>query len=436
MPRFLSGTLTLNAESRSLAEWLGYLERVHPQTIAMGLERVLQVKQALALAPVFPLITVGGTNGKGSCCAMLEAVLHQAGYRTGVYTSPHLLRYNERVRIASEDASDDTLCRAFERVEAARGHIALTYFEFGTLAAMLVFAAAGVDAAIIEVGLGGRLDAVNAFDADCALVTSIDIDHVEYLGATREAIGYEKAGIFRSERPAICAEGDPPASLAGHARAIGARLLLIDRDFGYSADQGQWQYWGPGGKRHGLPLPVLRGDYQLSNAAACLTALDQMRDRLPVTAQDIRSGLLRAEIPGRFQVLPGQPVVILDVAHNPHAARALAANLARLPPAGKTIAVFAMFKDKDIAGVVNAMTGRITHWLVATTEGARGATAEQLAREVTRVGAAQSLEVFDDVVSAWSAACKLASGNDKIIVFGSFLTVSAVMRAQHRRRGA
>ncbi len=398
----------------------------------MGLERVLQVKHSLALDPRYPVVTVGGTNGKGSCCAMLESILGHAGYRVGCYTSPHLLRYNERVRVGGQEASDEMLCRAFAQVEAARGTTALTYFEFGTLAALLVFARTNVEVGVLEVGLGGRLDAVNAFDSDCALVASIDIDHTDYLGSTREAIGFEKAGIFRRDRPAICADTEPPVAMIAHAGEIGARLLLLERDFGFSAEQGQWRYWGPGGKRHGLPYPALRGEYQLTNAAACITALDQLRARLPVTAQDVRSGLLQAEIAGRFQVLPGQPQAVLDVAHNPHAARALAASLKRLPASGNTIAVFAMFKDKDIAAVAAAVMPRITHWMVASTDGPRGASASHVATELQRAGVAVPVTLFDDVAAAWHAAYKLAAGNDKIIVFGSFLTVSAVMRERQR----
>ena len=425
---------------RTLAQWLAYLEQLHPQAIAMGLERVARVARALKiipgptsgltpeLTPRFAIITVGGTNGKGSCCAMLEAILLHAGYRVGCYTSPHLLRYNERVHIGGREVDDEVLCRAFARIEAARGDTSLTYFEFGTLAAIMAFGDAGVDVAILEVGLGGRLDAVNVFDADCALVASVDLDHQDYLGDTREAIGREKAGVFRAGRPAVCADADPPVSLIAHAREIGADLLVIDRDFGYVAAPVQWRYWGPGGKRHGLPYPALRGAFQLSNAAACLTALDCLRGRLPVTAQDLRSGLLQAEVAGRFQVLPGRPQVVLDVAHNPHAARALAANLASMPAGGRTFAVFAMFKDKDIAGVVAAAKPYITHWLVADAEGARGASAAQLAVELERAGVTASVAQYAKVAAAWHAACDLAADNDKIIVFGSFLTVAAVMR--------
>ena len=418
---------------RTLAQWLAYLEQLHPQAIAMGLDRVSRVAQALGLTAKFTVITVGGTNGKGSCCAMLEAMLLHAGYHVGCYTSPHLLRYNERVRIGGREIEDEILCRAFERIEAARGDTSLTYFEFGTLAAVMAFGEAGVDVAILEVGLGGRLDAVNVFDADCALVASVDLDHQDYLGDTREAIGLEKAGIFRAGRPAVCADAEPPKTLVAHAREIGADLMVIDCDFGYVAEPQQWRYWGPGGKRHGLPYPALRGAFQLGNAAACLTVLDCLRGSLPVTAQDVRGGLLQAEVAGRFQVLPGRPQVILDVAHNPHAARALTANLASMPTGGRTLAVCAMFKDKDIAGVVAATRPYITDWLVADAEGTRGASAAQLAAVLAHACASAPVAQYSNVAAAWHAACNLAADNDKIIVFGSFLTVAAVMRERQRR---
>lgn len=421
----------------TLGQWLAYLEQLHPQAIALGLERVERVRHALGLVPACPVITVGGTNGKGSCCAILEAILLHAGYRVGCYTSPHLLRYNERVRVAGRAVADAPLCHAFERIEAARHGVSLTYFEFGTLAAMLIFADAGVDVAILEVGLGGRLDAVNVFDADCAIVASVDLDHQAYLGNTREAIGFEKAGIFRSGRPAVCADADPPQSLLDHAGRIGADLHLIDRDFGYTAERQQWACWGARTKRTGLPWPVLRGRRQLSNAAACMTALDCLRERLPVSAADVRGGLLTAELAGRFQVLPGRPLVVLDVAHNPHAARALAENLAELPrTAGEVVAVCAMLADKDIDGVCGALAGAFTRWHVAGSDGPRGATAEVLAAALARAAVGVPVQAHRTVAEAWRDACKNARDDDKIIVFGSFLTVAAVMRewAQDRHR--
>jgi dihydrofolate synthase/folylpolyglutamate synthase len=391
------------------------------------------VKDALGVAPRFPIITVGGTNGKGSACAMLEAILATAGYKVGCYTSPHLLQYNERVRLAREDAADEALVRALTAVDDARGAVPLTYFEFSTLAAVWLFITENVDVAVLEVGLGGRLDAVNAFDPDCAMLMSIALDHMDYLGDTREAIGYEKAGIFRPACPAVCAEADPPATVIEHAGSIGADLLVICRDFGYQVEPRQWKYWGPHGERHGLPHPALRGEYQVANAAACLTALDALRDRLPVTANDIRTGLLTAHNPGRFQVLPGRPEVILDVAHNPAAAQALAHTLARMARAGRTYAVFAMLGDKDIAGVIDAVKAHIDVWLVSTIAAPRGADAATLATMLEREGITQHVTRHDSVAAAYAQACDNAAENDRIIVFGSFYTVAAVIALRGRR---
>ena len=415
---------------RSLDGWLAHIERLHPHTIAMGLDRVRAVKDALALVPRFPLITVGGTNGKGSACMMLEAILHHAGYKVGCYTSPHLMRYNERVRIARVEASDMQLTHAFEAVERARAQvgISLTYFEFGTLAAMGLFIEARVDVAILEVGLGGRLDAVNVFEPDCAMVMSVALDHMDYLGETREQIGFEKAGIFRAGKPAICADADPPRSLTDHAAAIGADLLLRGREFDATSAATQWRYQGPGGGRYGLPWPALRGAYQVDNAAACIAALDAVRDRCPVTMNDIRGGLLTAENPGRFQVLPGQPTVILDVAHNPHAAQALVVSLKSMPRGGRTLAVFAMLADKDIAGVANILTPHIDRWFVAGIAGPRGTTAQQLSRHLMAVGVS-GIECCESVAQAYAKAREAATDNDKILVFGSFHTVSEAMQA-------
>ena len=418
----------------TLAGWLDYIEQLHPQSIALGLDRVEKVKRALGLAPAFPLITVGGTNGKGSVCAMLEAILHLAGYRVGCYTSPHLSRYNERVRIARAEASDADLARAFAAVERARGDTQLTYFEFGTLAAAWLFAGEKVEAAVLEVGLGGRLDAVNAFDADCAVVTTVDIDHVDFLGGDRESIGREKAGIFRPGRPAVCADAAPPASLTDHAAAIGAQLLRIGVDFGATPQGRQWQYWGPRGKRGALPHPALRGTCQLGNAAAAITVLECLRERLPVAVNDIRAGLLQADIPGRFQVLPGRPAVILDVAHNPQAARALAASLKSMGQAGRTLAVFAMLKDKDIAAVVEALKSSVGHWFVAGLGGPRGAAAGDLERVLAGAGVS-AVTACGDVPAAYMQACDMATENDRIVVFGSFYTVAAVMQMRASRAG-
>ena len=415
---------------QTLDQWLEHIERVHPRTIEMGLARVSAVRDALRLNHSCPVITVGGTNGKGSACAMLEAILDHAGYRTGCYVSPHLLRYNERVRLAHSDASDGDLVRAFAAVEAARGDVALTYFEFGTLAAMWLFAEKRVEVAVLEVGLGGRLDAVNAFEPDCALVMSIALDHMDYLGETRETIGAEKAGIFRPGRPAICADYDPPRALVERALEIGAQLLLIGRDFGCEAGPRQWRYWGPRGERHALPHPALRGDYQVPNAAACLAALDALRALLPVSANDIRTGLLTAVNPGRFQVLPGRPAVILDVAHNPAAAAALARNLARWPREGPTLAVFAMLKDKDVDGVIAAVKGEVDEWFVSGIAAERGGDSGFIRNALARAGVIETVSSYDSVAAAYAAACDKAGQNARIVVFGSFHTVAAVVAAR------
>jgi len=414
----------------TLAAWLAYLETLHPKTIALGLERVVIVHAKMRVTLDCPVVTVTGTNGKGSTCAMLDAVLRCAGYRTGLYTSPHLARYNERVQIGGEPQDDASLVTAFNAVEDARGDIPLTYFEYGTLAAFYAFARAGLDAAVLEVGLGGRLDAVNVINADVAVVTSIDLDHMDYLGPTRGDIAYEKAGIFRAGRPVVCAEPDPPSSLTEHARAIGAPVTQIGRDYGFVPEERQWRYWGPGGPRFGLPYPALRGAYQLANAATALAVVDLLRDRLHVAAGAIRDGLLAVELQGRFQVLPGRPTIVFDVAHNPHAARVLAATLGTMGYFPETLAVFGMLADKDVRGVIAAVKARIDRWFVATLPGPRGATADAIRTELAHAGiAAGAIRAFDSIESGFAAACGEAGEADRIIVFGSFLTVAAALAA-------
>jgi dihydrofolate synthase/folylpolyglutamate synthase len=420
------------SDPQSLSEWLAYLEQLHPKTIELGLARVAEVRVRLNLHPQFPVITVGGTNGKGSTCAMLEAILHAAGYRVGCYTSPHLLDYNERVRVGKQAASDAELCRGFSAVQKARGDISLTYFEFGTLAAMQCFVERDIDVAILEVGLGGRLDAVNVFDADCAVVCSVDIDHVDYLGHTREAIAVEKAGIFRRGRVAIFADENMPAAIFSETQRIGAALWQFGHQYRYSVGAQQWDYLGPNGARHALPYPALRGAYQLNNASAVLAALDALRDRLPVSMEAVRRGLLEVSLPGRFQVVPGRPQLILDVAHNPHAARALAQNLAALPPA-RTLAVFAMLKDKDMRGVVRALKDHIDVWLAAGIDQPRGASAAELAQVLAAEQVRGEVRVFASAADALRHARKAAAENDRILAFGSFYTVADVMRAQASR---
>ena len=440
----------IHPESRTLSDWLLRLEKLHPSAIDMGLERARQVWAKLGLAPTFPIITVGGTNGKGSTCMMLEAILSFSGYRVGCYTSPHLLRYNERVRIGRREASDSELCDAFQAVECARvrAGLSLTYFEFGTLAAMQLFAQAAVDVAILEVGLGGRLDAVNIFDADCAILTSVDFDHMDYLGDTREMIGFEKAGIFRKGKAAICSEPDMPAAVRLHGDTIGAELSHIGEHFGYSTDVNGWSYWGRGGKRHSLPYPALRGAHQLRNASACLAALDAMRERLPITMGDVRHGLLDVAWPGRFQVLPGRPVTILDVAHNPSAAGVLADCLDSMGHFHKTYAVFAMLRDKDIAGVARAVAPKVDVWLVAGINAPRGASANEIVHALAAAGLikgaggaegkvqeqhdggarSETIRCFPSPADAYTFACEQAGINDRICVFGSFHTVAEALQ--------
>jgi dihydrofolate synthase / folylpolyglutamate synthase len=413
---------------RSLAEWLDYIERIHPKSIQLGLERVAKVRDAMGRSTSAPVLTVAGTNGKGSTCAMLESILLAAGYKVGLYTSPHLLRYNERVRIDGEPVDDARLCEAFEVVERARGGITLTYFEFGTLAAWEIFTSLRLEAVILEVGLGGRLDAVNAFDTDCALLTSVDLDHMDYLGDTRERIGSEKAGIFRAGRPAIVADRDPPRSVLDRASELGADLRLMGRDFGVLRQGSQWTYWGRSVRRSGLALPALRGGRQLDNASAALAALDTLRARLPVAMQDVRNGLATVELAARFQVLPGRPTVVLDVAHNPQAAGVLAENLAAMGFYPETHAVFGMLKDKDIEGVCRALKDRFSTWFVAGLAVPRGATADTLANALEAAGASGDVTRFTNPREAYAAARRRSGENDRIVAFGSFHTVAEVMQ--------
>jgi dihydrofolate synthase/folylpolyglutamate synthase len=415
----------------TLAGWLAYIEQQHPQAIALGLDRVERVRAAMGIAPAVPVITVAGTNGKGSTCAMLEAILAAAGYRVGLYTSPHLLRYNERVRIAGQEAGDAALVEAFSRVEAARAQTAgdtrLTYFEFGTLAAVDLFLRSAVDVLVLEVGMGGRLDAVNVFDADCAIITGIALDHMDFLGATREAIGQEKAGIFRSGKPAVIADPAPPASLLAHARAVGAVPLRIGQDFGYRAQMDQWHYWGPSGVKPAMNFPALPGRVQLQNASAAFAALDGLQPALPVSTQDLRRGLAAVSLPGRFQLLPGRPAVVLDVGHNPHAAEVLADNLSGMGAYTRTWAVFGMLRDKDIAGVASVLAGHVDAWLACTLPPPRGATAAELAQALRRAGV-DAVREYETPALAYAAACSGAADDDRIVVFGSFHTVADILK--------
>lgn len=434
----------------ALATWLTHLESLHSKGqdgIELGLERVQRIKAALNQQQSCPLIIVGGTNGKGSTCAYLEAIYTFAGYRVGCYTSPHLLEYNERVRIDGVPVDDATLCAAFARVEAARQATgaALTYFEFGTLAAWEVFAAGQVDVLILEVGLGGRLDAVNVYDPDCAIVTGVALDHTDWLGETREAIGFEKAGIYRNGIPAICADPEPPQSLIDHANGINADLQLLGRDFGYFGqgdNKTQWTFWGRNKlRRGGLAPPGLRGACQLRNASAVLAAVETLKQRLPVSMQAVRRGLIELEVAGRFQVLAGRPTIVLDVAHNPQAVGVLADNLGDMGFFAQTIAVVGMLGDKDISGSLALLAGKVDVWLLADLDAPRGASATVLSNALANVVAASKpsgrVECFAAPDEAFARAVELARENDRILVFGSFYTVAAVMRAidaRHKNR--
>jgi len=414
---------------RSLDDWLDYISAQHPATIALGLDRVMDVANRLYLHPAKATITVGGTNGKGSTCAMLERILLESGYDVALYTSPHLTRYNERVRFKGEELDDAGLVRAFERVEKARHGVPLTYFEFGTLAALWHFDQMMADVVILEVGLGGRLDAVNIVDADVACVVSVDLDHQAFLGDNVEDIGYEKAGIFRKGKPAIFGDFNPPKRLVDHAQSIGADLQVLGRDFRYEAQPLQWDFIGRKGAKRALPKPGLRGSWQLKNASVALAALDELADKVPVSIGEVKRGLMLARVEGRMQVLPGRPSIVLDVAHNPHAARSLADGLGDMGFYENTLAVFAMLADKDIAGVVEAMKGRVDRWYVAAAQADRAASAGDVAKILAAKGLEGVTRTFATVASALDTARREAGPNDRIVVFGSFYTVAEALRA-------
>lgn len=381
----------LNASS-PLDQWLHYLETLHPSEIDLGLARIKDVAKELDLRTPYLKITVGGTNGKGSTCAILEAILQAAGYKTGVYTSPHLVHYNERIRVNGAMATDAQIVEQFHRIEQARGTTSLSYFEFATLSALLLFQQEGVDVGVLEVGLGGRLDAVNMVDTDCAIITSIDIDHIAYLGDSREQVGFEKAHIFRAGVPAICADPLPPDSVKAYADKIGADFWQFGTDFNYSGDAQQWAFGGRDHRRAGLAYPSLRGINQLLNASAALAALEALRLKLLVPAQAVREGLHRAAVAGRLQILPGEPTTVLDVAHNPHAAGALAQNLDQMPSTGRTLAVVGMLNDKDVAGVLRLLIDRIDAWYCASLTGNRGLKGQELSalvKAATQLGPTQ-----------------------------------------------
>jgi dihydrofolate synthase/folylpolyglutamate synthase len=419
----------------TLDDWLAYCERLHSKSIDMGLDRVKAVAERMGLAFDCPVITVAGTNGKGSTCAMLEAILLQAGYRTGVYTSPHLVHFEERCRLRGDIVNASDLIACFARVEAARSQngaeISLTYFEFTTLAIMQLMADAKLDVVILEVGLGGRLDAVNIFDADCAVTTSIDLDHMELLGPDRESIGREKAGIMRAGRPVVVSDPVPPQSVMDHAEDIGADLWRFGHDFNFSGDQQQWGWAGRGRRYAGLAYPALRGANQLVNASGVLAALTALRDRLPVTAQAVRNGLAMVELPARFQIIPGQPTLVLDVAHNPHSVAALAENLDAMGFYPCTHAVFGAMADKDLAPMLGRVAPLIDKWYFTDLPTARAAVGADLHTTWEGVNTRRDVtaHAYKTPESALQAAIEAADPADRIVVFGSFYTVGGILKA-------
>jgi dihydrofolate synthase/folylpolyglutamate synthase len=425
----------MTSPPRTLADWLAHCERLHPTSIDMTLERTQAVRERLGLRFDMPLITVAGTNGKGSTCAMLESIALAAGYRVGLYIKPHLVRFEERCRVGGAPVAAEALGPHFEAVEAARGDTTLTYFEFTTLAIARLLSQATLDLVILEVGLGGRLDAVNVFDADCAVITSIDLDHVEYLGPDRESIGREKAHVMRAQRPAIVSDPLPPASVVRHAEQIGADLWLAGRDFNHSGDRTQWAWAGRGRRIGGLAFPALRGANQLLNAAGVLAAFEALRERLPIPVQAIRQGLATVELQGRFQIVPGQPTLVLDVAHNPHAVATLAVNLDAMGFYPRTHAVFGAMHDKDLAGLVARIAPLIDAWYCCDLPLPRAAKADVLAAVVRGVRAVPA-STHADPATALRVALERADPTDRILVFGSFLTVGGVLAHGLPRLGA
>lgn len=412
--------------TNSLSEWLAYIERQHPQSIAMGLERVREVAARLGLCkPAKSTIVVAGTNGKGSTVAFVEAIACAAGWKVGAYTSPHLLRYNERVRIDGREVEDAALAAAFAAVEAARGDIPLTYFEYGTLAALQLFGRSGLDLAVLEVGLGGRLDAVNIVDADVAVITTVDIDHSNWLGGDREAIGEEKAGIIRGWKPVILGDIDPPSSVLRRAYLLGANAIRLGSDFFAEPIDAQRWRWRDVSLRMALPTPALQAPVQRANAASAIAALRALGKPVPRSAWD--EGVARASVAGRLQAFRrGEVEVLVDVGHNPQAARALASALQARPAAGRTHAVYAALSDKDVAGVAEALGAQVDTWRIAGLDGARGQSADALAERLHGTPAATAAR-FGHVAEALSDALAKAAAGDRVLVFGSFHTVAEAL---------
>ncbi len=425
----------MDTPRKTLDEWLNWQLRLHPREIELGLDRVRAVWQQLGSpAPAKTVISVGGTNGKGSTVAFLEAILLAGGHRVGAFTSPHLLRYNERVRVQAEDAQDQTLISAFERIENARGDTPLTYFEFGTLAALLIFSESNLEVAILEVGLGGRLDAVNMIDADAAIVTTVDLDHQDWLGNDREVIAIEKAGIFRRGKIAVVGELEPPKSLLDSAHMLGANVLLAGQDFHIDLLSGSWR-WDAADGGLDLPYPQLQGPAQCANAAAAIAALSALRQRIAWNPHAVSIGVASASVVARLQRFVGRPELIVDVAHNPQAARGLAQWLDSHPSPARTHAVFGALRDKDVAGIVEALNGRVDRWYLAGLDSIspRGldcvGLVESIGESVSQLSYERHVNVIDAMIAAFAAAGKA----DRIIAFGSFLVASQVIAEMNMR---
>ena len=412
----------------TLPDWLSYLDHMHPKAMDLSLERTVELRRRLRLDFECPVIVVAGTNGKGSTCAMLEAIAHHAGYRVGLYQKPELVHFEERCRVNGAAVSAAALLPHFEAVEHARGDITLTKFEFTTLAIARLLLLEKLDLVILEVGLGGRFDSVNAFDADCAVITSIALDHMEYLGPDRESIGFEKAHVMRPGKPAIVSDPVPPQSVLDHGARIAADLWLVGRDFNHSGDRQQWNWSGRGRRYSGMAYPGLRGANQLLNASGAIAALESLRDRLPVSAQAVRTGLALVELPGRFQIIPGQPAIVLDVAHNPQAAAVLAQNLDAMGFFPRTYAVFGAMRDKDIAAVLAHLAPLVDAWYFCDLPTVRAATAAELAGMAPAAGHAVAIHQRATPSAALAAAMAGADPADRIVVFGSFYTVGGVLK--------
>lgn len=412
----------------TLDQWLDWQASLHPREIELGLERVARVWRRLRPAGLqCPVVTVAGTNGKGSCVAMLDSIYRRAGYHVCVYTSPHLVRYNERIRLGGRPVDDDSLCMTFEAIDRARGDTSLTYFEFGTLAALSLFAEARPELVILEVGLGGRLDAVNIVDADLALITTVDLDHTDWLGESLDAIAREKAGIMRSQRPVILADPQGPEVLLAEAQRQGARASLAGRDFSFRVSPSGWQWLGPDEHPLELPLPALPGAIQLQNAAAVVMACRLLGGRLPVTDTAVAEGIAGVVLPGRMQWLPGSPAVLLDVAHNPQAVASLLSSLSCYPHEGIQ-AIFGLLKDKDAAGVARLMAERVDGWHLVDLPGGRGRAARDLEEILRSSEVRASIAVYRDFAEAFKGASAAAGADDLVLVFGSFILVGEAMQ--------